>query len=121
MVLLRKTREQPYREIEGFMRIKKALEISNSKGYGGATLKGSFHQEKNLKLVQNELWYKKQNCFKGMLCNVSKERIIIDSDGSCYKCFNEIFDGSIKPKYNITIKDRSPEEYLKSPTHGMPI
>ena len=109
--------EQPYREIEGFYADKKALEISNSKGYGGATLKGKLSSGEEFETSPNELWYKKQNCFKGMLCNVSKERIIIDSDGSCYKCFNEIFDGSIKPKYNITIKDRSPEEYLKNLQH----
>lgn len=105
--------EQPYREIDKFYEDKRALEISNSGSYGGRQLRGVKDNGEEFLTRPNDLWKNRENCFKDMMCNVSVERIIIDYDGSCYKCFNEIFDLKAVPEYNIFTQD-NPEEYINS-------
>lgn len=105
--------DQPYREIDKFYEDKRALDISNSGSYGGRPLKGIKDDGEVFYSRPNDLWKNRENCFKGMMCNVSIERIIINYDGSCFKCFNEIFDLNAKPEYNLFIQD-NPEDYIRS-------
>lgn len=70
----------------------------------------SFFFKKNIKCITStegsgytsrfELWSSNKNEFLGYTCNVAKERLVIDWDGNCYKCFNEMF-ANIKPVFNI--------------------
>lgn len=47
-----------------------------------------------------ELWLHNKNTFHGYACRVAMERLVIDWDGNCYKCFNEMF-ADVPPVFNI--------------------
>ena len=63
-------------------------------------------------ISRGELWLERTNNFHGYECSVSKFKIYVDWDGSCYKCFNEQFS-SIKPVMNICEHDNV-KDYFKN-------
>lgn len=105
--------ENPYIDIDLFYNCPEALDLS----------KDSYSFLKRLKITNDngiisytssaDLWKNRQNSFKGMLCDVGKERIVINSDGKCYRCFNQIFDKDYSSEYNI-FSEKDPSEFIEN-------
>ena len=51
-------------------------------------------------VTRASMWKTRFNNFKNYKCSVSKHKIYVDWDGSCYKCFNEQFANN-KPAFNV--------------------
>lgn len=63
---------------------------------------------------RNYMWLTRKNNFSGYSCSIPQNKIYIDWDGNCYKCFNEQFSQQ-QPIFNINSCDTSTiEKYTQT-------
>jgi len=95
---------RPYEDIDKFYNCPEALNLSKNDFSFIDRLRVNYCDGTHSYVSSAYLWKNRQNSFNGMLCDVGKERIVIDSNGDCYRCFNQIFDETQKAEHNIFSK-----------------
>lgn len=98
-----------------------ACEASNFK-YGTENGGDSSYFKKNLNYITSnreskyishvEAWHTGINNFNGYNCTVSRNKMYIDWDGGCYRCFNEQFSNK-PPVFNINHDNFNCDNYFK--------
>jgi len=105
--------DRPYEDIEKFYNCQEAMDLSKDNYSFLKRLRVDYADGTHNYTSSGDIWRYRQNTFNGMMCDVGKERIVIDSDGECYRCFNQIFDDNIKAEYNVFL-DGDPNNFIKS-------
>lgn len=63
-------------------------------------------------ISRGEMWLTRDNNFFGYKCSIPKNKMYIDWDGGCYKCFNQQFS-PIPPVFNVNDSSFDCDEYFK--------
>ena len=100
--------ERPYEDIDNFYKNKKALELAKNSYSFKKRLKVTLKDGSTFLVSSFDLWHNRQNTFRNMVCHVGLERLIINSNGNVYHCFNNLFDENTDPLFNIN--DKIPEK-----------
>jgi len=105
--------DRPYEDIEKFYNCEEAMALSKDNYSFLKRLRIDYKDGTHDYTSSGDIWRYRQNTFKGMKCDVGKERIVIDSDGECYRCFNQIFDEDLKSEYNVFL-DGDPKTFINN-------